>query len=240
MINSKSNETYKKLLKLKKDKQYLFLDNPKLIEEAINAGFKIEYIIKNESGNKGYEKFEIIELSNALFKSFQTTINSQGLIAVIKNTKKQAKAPLQNFLVLDGLQDPGNVGTIIRSAAGFNFKDIYLVDCVNVLNEKLVRSSMGAIFKTNVYEMTHEEFLGFYNDKLKNKTLLCADMDGENIFKTKNLKNVGVVLGNEGNGVCEDIKALCNKTISIPMQNNLESLNVAVAGAIIMSFIANV
>ncbi|MBO4412403.1 MAG: RNA methyltransferase [Clostridia bacterium] len=239
MINSKANEIYKNLVKLKKNKDFLFLDSPKLIQEAINSGFQVEYIIKNETESNLFEEYKTIELKNSLFDSLKSTVNSQGIIAVIKNTKKEIKPPKGNFLVLDEVQDPGNVGTLIRSAVGFDFKDIYLINSVNVLNEKLVRSSMGGVFKANVYEMSREEFVSFYKENLSGFNLFCADMNGENIFEKQNIKNVGLVLGNEGNGVSQQIRQLCNKTISIPMKNNLESLNVAVAGSIIMSLLAN-
>lgn len=239
MINSKANEIYKNLVKMKKEKNFLFLDSPKLISEAISAGYEVECIILREGEKSLIEGFKTIELSAPLFESLQSTICSQGQIAVIKNTKKEIKAPSGNFLVLDEVQDPGNVGTLIRSAVGFDFKDIYLVNSVNVLNEKLVRSSMGGVFKANVYEMSRDEFALFYNEKLKGQELICADMNGENIFEKQNLKNVGLVLGNEGNGVSQQMRTLCKKTIAIPMQNSLESLNVAVAGSIIMCLITN-
>lgn len=239
MINSKQNEIYKNLVKLKKDKNFLFLDSPKLIKEAINAGYDVECIILREKEKCLLSGFQTIEFSTSLFENLQSTINSQGQIAVIKNTKKTIKAPTGNFLVLDEVQDPGNVGTLIRSAVGFDFKDIYLINSVNVLNEKLVRSSMGGVFNANVYEMSREEFVAFYNENLKGYDLVCADMNGKNIFEKQNLKNVGLVVGNEGNGVSEQMRTLCKKTISIPMQNNLESLNVAVAGSIIMCLITN-
>ena len=238
MINSKANETYKNLLKLKKDKSYLFLDNPKLIFEAEKAGYNIEYILKTDKVENLFD-YEVIEFSESLFKTFSTTCASQGLIAVVKNKEQKLKKPSGNFLVLDGLQDPGNVGTIIRSALGANFLDIYLVDCVNILNEKLVRSSMGAIFKTNLMEVDKKQFVEFYNNNLKTYNLVCADMNGENLFESKEKDFLGIVLGNEGNGISEDIKKLCNKSIKIPMQNDLESLNVAIAGGIIMYYLTN-
>ena len=238
MITSKENGVFKSLKKLKKDKEYLFLDNPKLIKEAISAGFEIEYVIICE--NSIVDNFLIkkakqkIELSNSLFNSFTTTCASQGIIGIVKNKKLNIKSPSGNFLILDNLQDPGNVGTLLRSAVGANFKDIYLIDCVNALNEKLVRSSMGAIFKLNIYESSKDNFIAFANNNLKEKDIFVADMSGENVFNAKSKKQFGIILGNEGNGVSKEMYSIANKVVSIPMKNNLESLNVAVAGSILM------
>lgn len=236
MITSKDNEKIKILKELKRDKDYLFLDNPKLTQEAFNAGYKIEFLIVCEEKKNEFdlEKFgcEVIFVGNKLFEIFSSTINSQGIIAVVKNKERIFTPPNGNFLVLDNLQDPGNVGTLLRSAVGAGFEDVYIVDGVNALNDKLVRSSMGAIFKLNVFECEKNEFLA----QIKNfKTpLYVCDMNGQNVFNFKAEKQFGLILGNEGNGVSNEMKKIATKTIAIPMKNNLESLNVAVAGSIVM------
>lgn len=91
---------------------------------------------------------------------------------------------------------------------------------------------MGAIFDENIYSLTKDEFLKFAKEH--NLNLVMADMDGANIYQAMAFKNVGVVLGNEGQGVCDEIAEICKSTIKIPMNKGLESLNVAVSGSIIM------
>ena len=235
MITSKDNQIFKQLKLLKQNKQYLFLDNPKLIEEAICAGFTLEYLIvnANKKSNLTFNAKNIVEFNESLFNVFTSTCNSQGLLGVIENKTKALKPPENNFLILDNLQDPGNVGTILRTALGANFKDVYLVDCVNVLNDKLVRSSMGAIFKLNVYECEKNDFLNFAKSNF-HSDIYVADMNGESVFEVTPKASFGIVLGNEGNGVSKEMFSISTKTIKIPMQNNLESLNVAVAGSILM------
>lgn len=238
MITSKNNEKIKLLKQLQKDKNFAFLDNPKLIKEAQNAGFEILYLlINNEKLIDQYydiQCLERIEVNDVVFKLFSNTCNSQGVIGIIKNVEQKLGIPQGNFLILDSLQDPGNIGTLIRTACGANFKDIYLIDCVNLMNDKLIRSSMGAIFKLNIYECTKTEFLDFRKNNLKNIDIYVGDLQGENVFNVVPNKQFGIILGNEGNGVCDEMKKIATKSVSIPMKNKLESLNVAVAGAILM------
>ena len=230
VITSTQNERIKNIKKLLKDREYLFLDNPKLIYEAINSGRNLEYLIVKESysGKTDYGG-EVIIVSENVFNIFSQTVNSQGIIGVLKLCKKTIDIPSGNFLILDEVQDPGNVGTLIRSALGANFKDVYLINCARI-SDKVVRSSMGAIFKVNVYECSKNEFINICKDK----NMFYADMNGENVYNKKFIKNIGIVIGNEGNGVSDEIKSICKGSISIPMANGLESLNASVAGSIIM------
>ena len=227
------NPKVKELKKLMTDKSLVFFDNPKLVAEAYMAGHQIIYTIKKEgfSGKTDYGG-EVIELSESVFKTFSSTLSSQGLIGVVKFNFKPLERPKGNFLVLDELQDPGNVGTLIRSALGANFLDIYLINTVKPNNDKVVRSSMGAVFKTNLYPCSKDEFISEF--KKWNLPLAVCHMQGENLYKTTFPNQVGVLVGNEGNGVSEQMHKLSSKTISIPMQNNLESLNAGVSGSIVM------
>lgn len=238
VLESVKNEKVKMLKKLMSDKALMFLDNPKLIDEAFKANHKILYIIKRQDVFcKTDYGGEIVEVSDNVFNQFTNTENSQGLIGVVQYNNIPIKKPKGNFLVLDGLQDPGNVGTLIRSALGANFTDIYLVNSAKVTNNKVIRSSMGAIFKTNIYQTNYEEFVSnFVSWQLD---LLVCDMSGENIYSYKSNGNEGIVVGNEGNGISEIMFKIATKTIAIPMQNNLESLNAGVSGSIIMYNIAN-
>ncbi len=230
MITSVKNEYIKQLKKLKQQKDILCLDNRKLIDEAIKNKWEIVHLIKTEQICKKYTSNDVV-VSNNVLKVFSNTKSSQQVIAFVKLKKQILKPPNQNFLVLDNIQDPGNVGTLIRSAVGANFLDIYLIDCASVTLDKTIRSTMGALFKCNVYE-TDKSFIKVL--KSWNKKLYIADMNGKDIYKSVFLNNIGVVIGNEGHGVCEDLKNIATDKISIPMQNNLESLNAGVSGSIII------
>lgn len=238
IISSNQNPKVKELKKLMTDKSLMFFDNPKLVNEAYLAGHKILYLIKREDFNEqtDYGGEEIV-LSSAVFKTFCSTENSQGLIGVVEYNFSPIKKPGGNFLVLDGLQDPGNVGTLIRSALGANFRDIYLIDSVKPTNDKVVRGSMGAIFKTNIYSCTREKFLQEF--KTWNLPLFSCNLNGDNVFNASFPPKVGIIVGNEGNGVSNELQNASTQTVQIPMQNNLESLNAGVSGSIVMYQIAS-
>lgn len=238
ILTSVHNPKIKELKKLMKDKSLVFFDNPKVLAEAISAGNKILYLIKKEgyAGKIDYGG-EVIEVTENVFNQFTSTVTSQGIVGVVKLNKRELLKPSGNFLVLDGLQDPGNVGTLIRSALGANFLDIYLLNCVQVGNDKVIRASMGAVFKTRVYESSRDDFISQFSSWYKN--LFACDMMGTNIYKKDFSNSDGIVIGNEGNGLSKLIKDICTGTISIPMQNNLESLNAGVSGSIIMYEITN-
>lgn len=233
VIASTQNEKIKYLKKLMTDKSLVFFDNPKLVEEAFQAGHNILYIIKREdTPYKTDYGGEVVEVTQNIFNIFTNTQHSQGLIGVVRFKELPLNKPQGNFLVLDGLQDPGNVGTLIRSALGANFLDIYFLDSVKANNDKVVRASMGAIFKTKIYQTTRQEFISaFKNWNLK---LLACDMNGTNIFEYQTKYPVGVVVGNEGNGLSDEIKSIATDIVKIPMQNGLESLNAGVSGSIVM------
>lgn len=230
MITSSQNEQIKFLKKLAKQKNIMCLDNPKLIEEAKLSGWEILYLLKTENISKHYTQNDIVVSENILHQ-FSNTITSQGVIAFIKYNHNSLKPPNGNFLILDNVQDPGNVGTLIRSAVGANFLDIYLISCASICLDKTIRSTMGALFKCNLYEVDNS-----FIDELNkwNKKIYIADMNGENIYSHKFPDNIGVIIGNEGHGVSPKLEKVATHKISLPMQNKLESLNAGVSGSIIM------
>lgn len=232
VITSTSNSQVKEIKKLKKEKGFLFLDNPKLIEEAILAGEEIEVVVFEENKEEKFAslaKSKNIIVSSEVFKMLSSAENSQGALAIVRTRKRPFKPPSGNFLVLDEVQDPGNVGTLVRSALAFEFNDIYLINCASVSNEKVVRSTMGAIFKTRVYELSREEFVSNF----KGMNLYCGEMNGEDISKAQLKFPVGIIVGNEGNGVSNELKKL-SKSVAIKMNKGIESLNAGVAGSILM------
>ena len=235
MITSVKNEKIKQFLKLSEDRHVLCLDNPKLIEEAIKSNYKIIGVLKQENINKEYTSEDIV-VSDSVINKFTNTKTSQGVVAFVEYKQKTVEKPTNCFLILDRVQDPGNVGTLIRSAVGTGFLDIYLISCASVTNPKTVRSTMGALFKANIFEVDNN----FIEDlKSWGKNIYVADMDGKNIFETTFEDNCGIIVGNEGQGVSDSLIEISTNKISIPMKNNLESLNAGVSGSIIMYQIAN-
>ena len=235
VIKSKENDTIKNAIKLK-DKKYRNIFNKFLIEgektlfEAYKNGYKIEmifilYPLKNE-----FKNVNICEVSEQVMKALSTTSTVPRCVAVVEKKEMPKLNIASNFLVLDRLQDSSNVGAIIRSCLGANFDCVLLIDCADVYDSKVIRSSMGAIFSINVYKCTLDDVLK------TNLPLIALDMQGENVFKADFDKNIhyGFIVGNEGQGICEEHKQKATKTVSIPMNEKLESLNASVSASIVM------
>ena len=229
-----SNNLIKELKKQKRENcSLLFLDNVKIINDVIKQGFLPKLIlVDSESKFVWDDSIEHYLVDHHVIEQLADSKTPQGVVCLIEYIQDIVSKPKSNFLVLDTLQDPGNVGTLIRTATACGFSDVFLLDSVKINNSKMIRSSVGTIFKIKVHSISKQEFISYFSDW--HLPLLKADMNGENIFNTKFPKQIGIVLGNEGNGVSQEISALCNQAISIPMQNDVESLNVAVSGSIIM------
>ncbi|MBO5394402.1 MAG: RNA methyltransferase [Clostridia bacterium] len=214
------------------------MDNFKIIKDAIAGGLKPKYIFVDDENNSDFGNIDcpIYKVEKHIIEQLADSKTPQGVVCIAEYTPHIVESPKTNFLVLDRLQDPGNVGTLIRTACAAGFKYVYLIDSVKPTNSKLIRSTVGTIFNTNVISMTSGEFERCAKEWKLN--LLVADMDGENIFTFKTESQIGLVVGNEGQGVSDNLISICSHKVKIPMQSGVESLNAAVSGAIIMYQIA--
>lgn len=233
------NNLIKEMKKQKREKSYLlFLDNIKIIKDALAIGLHPKYFLTSDENLITDNIKSLIDKDRIFLTDFKTieqlsdSKTPQGVVCIIEYIPHIVEKPNTNFLVIDGLQDPGNVGSLIRTAAACGFNYVYLVDSVKITNSKLIRSSVGTIFSLKVFELSRESFI----EKIKDwhLTLLKADMNGTNVFDFSTTEQIGVVIGNEGQGVSKEISSLCSHTISIPMKNKVESLNAAISGSIIM------
>lgn len=237
-ITSKNNNLIietKKLLdkKYRKERNECILEGQKLINEAINSNMKIKSIFSTDKDllfNYTEITSQLYLVNNLIIKSLSNNKSPQNIIAII-DTEYHYKSKSNQILILDNLQNPENFGAIIRSAVATNFNKIYTINCVDKFNDKTIRASMGNIFKCEIIETDYQTIKSLSNDY----DLFYADMNGENIFNINNFnENIGIVIGNEGNGISKEIKSILKNKISIPMENNVESLNATVAGSIIM------
>jgi len=174
----------------------------------------------------------LFEVKNAELDKISTLQTPQGFLALvhIPENKELDQKELKNqfTLVLDGVQDPGNMGTIIRTADWFGFKNIICsVDCVEVFNPKTVQATMGSLARVNVFEA---DLPGLLTDNTI--PVFGALLDGESIYKTQWGTEGLVVLGNEGKGISPEVIKKINKPVTIPRIGEAESLNVAVSAAI--------
>lgn len=236
-ILSKQNAKFAYVLKLKQKKfrqseQKILLEGSKIIDEALKSGQKLEQIFVDEKHFDDAKKFNVptFVLSDSLCKMLSSTVTSQNMFGVMKLSLINHSIQ-DRVLVLDGLQNPDNLGAIIRCAVATNFLTVFAINSVDIFNEKVIRSSMGNVFKINFIKTDYQSI----KNHLKNYEILVADMDGNNVFEQKIFsKKIALVIGNEGNGISEQMLNISTQKISIPMQNNVESLNASVSAGIIM------
>ena len=247
IITSNKNNIVLKTIDIKNNKEDgLFVEGIKLLKEAILSGYNIKYcLIEQDHLDKTLEQVPELNdikyyvVSNSVLQKVSDTKTPQGIVSIVDFGLEHNSQILGNFIVLDCLQDPGNLGTIIRSACGTSFNSIVLIGGVSPLSQKVVRSSMGGIFKVQFYYFaTQDDFLEYAKEN--DLSFYCATMEGENVFEFSAPKqNYGFVIGNEGAGVSGILKANCKGLLSIPMKNNLESLNAGVSASIMMYVLDN-
>lgn len=226
-IESLSNAKVKNWNKLKekkyRDEAGLFLiEGDHLIKEALKKQMVVSTIGLNET----YD----YTVNPEILKKLSSQKSGVKEIAVVKKIEEK-KVEGDKILILDNIQDPGNLGTIIRSAVAFNISTIILSDdCVDLYNDKVIRSSEGMIFNINIVRKKLIEII----PKLKENgyTIYATTVNGNGYFE--NDSKIALVIGNEGNGIKEDILNLCDKNITIKMNKDCESLNAGVAASILM------
>ena len=244
MIISKQNSLIKQIRSLedKKNRDNLgvyLAEGTKLVKDAIYSGAKIEVVVGTLNGLKSLENllngtFKLEEVSEEVFKHISTEVSPQGVLAVIKKPQQEFSLPLGKSVMLDGVSDPSNVGAIIRTAAASGYNDLYLCETADPFNAKSVRASMGGVFKVKIHIVDRKTFLNQIN-----VPLVVADMNGKNVFETKISEKFCIVIGNEGRGVSQEVKEKASVTISIPMENQMESLNASVSAGILMYLLKN-
>lgn len=238
MIESPNNEKIKKYSKLL-DKKYRDIENmylvstDHLVKEAIKKNLVLEVFLL-ENANNEYGKVTIVKEN--VMRKLTNLKTLPKVVAVVK--KEEKKDILGNVILIDGLQDPGNLGTIIRSAVAFNIDTIILGDnTVDLYNEKVLRASEGMIYNINILKKNLVDAI--MELKLSNYTILGTKVDGGKNIKDINCNKYAFIVGNEGNGISEELINLCDEYIYINMNKNCESLNVGIASSIIMYEINN-
>ena len=237
MITSKQNSLIKEIRSLRdkkfRDELNLFIiEGVKPIKEAVALKLPIREIVcaqKTASQFLGCPlKVEIV--SDEVFKYLSEEVSLQGALAVVYKPENHLVSPKGNCLILDGVADPNNVGAIIRTAAACGFNDVYLTtECADAYSQKSVRCSMSGIFRINVMRGELSKILSVVN-----LPLVVADMNGENVFELKKKDTICLIIGNEGNGVSQELKQKAQLMVKIPMENGVESLNASVSAGILM------
>ena len=221
--------------KFKREHGFFMVEGNKFCLDLLNTDVEIVYTLTSNKNLKGFPNIEVV--SEKMLNSLATTKTNQDTICVCRIKDYEIKS-IGNSLILDNLQDPGNVGTLVRSALAFGFDDIYLVDGADPYSEKVIRSSAGLIMSARIH-ICDFETIKTHKEEIAN-SFLVADMGGENINKI-HIPNgkIAVIIGNEGQGVSEQFMSLANTIVSIPMASKVESLNAGVAGSVIMQKISS-
>jgi TrmH family RNA methyltransferase len=240
-IKSRKNPLVVHLKKLGVEAAYrhstkeFFCDGEKLLFEAVTCGADIKTVLT--SGSKPDwlpDHIPVYSASQDIIDAASPLRNPQNIIFSCGMPAQMERPDIGSFhIILEGIQDPGNVGTIIRTAAAFNIASVILTgSCADPYNPKTIRATMGAIYKQPMIAMALDEIAGLKAQGLK---LFAAALDYDSKdLRTVSLKNAAVIIGSEGSGLTDEALAICDEKIIIPMSPNSESLNAAVAAAIVM------
>ena len=246
-IRSKDNKIWKRCEQLTmrkyRDRSGLYLiEGENLLDEAIRNHVRIETVLVREDCQKALppEAADKAFLLDArLFDKLAQTVTSQGILAVVAKAEVRKEdfigLPGSNFIVLDRLQDPGNIGTILRTAdaAGYRLA-ILMKGTADVYAPKVVRAATGSLFRMPVVSMASTEGLVEFT-RAAGKKLTATCLDAQRCYYDEDLTHdIALVIGNEGSGVAPALIESSELRIKIPMQGNIESLNAAVAAGVLM------
>lgn len=234
IIESKDNKKIKYLNKLRTNKfmneeKKFVVEGMHLVNEAKKSGLLLE-TYSTTSCDFGVANNVV---SRSVMSYISTLPSKTDVIGIVSFIKEDLTLG-DKIIILDDVQDPGNLGTIIRSAKAFNIDTVVLsLGCVKKYNEKVVRAAQGMLFKVNVVTKDLKYFIPYLKENGYLVYGTCVT-NGTDISTLKKYKKLAIVMGNEGQGISEDIKKELDKNVYINMNDDCESLNVAVASSIIM------
>lgn len=234
MITSTTNNTIKMLIKLKQKKYrdewgYYLIEGEHLVIEALKAK-QVECLISTKPIDSN---LPVILVSEEVMAKLAFTKSPQTIMAKCIINKNKDLIDGKRYLILDDLQDPGNIGTLIRTALAFSIDQVILSNkCVDLYNDKLLRSMQGANFHINCIYSDLNELIPLLKDR--GVSIIGSALEnGVDIKTIKICEKMAYVVGNEGNGMNKEILAKCDQIGYIPIKT-IESLNVAIAGSIMM------
>lgn len=242
IITSKTNDkivSAKKLLdKKERDKSDTFLaETEKVILEALKSKYIPNCFFVQIGKTYAFlanQTVPVYYVAENVLKTLSNVVTPDGIIAVFQKQHQKLGYNGGNFLLLDTLQNPDNFGAIMRTALASGFNQIFTINCVDEYSPKVLRASMGNIFNLNIQKINYEDIKTLFGDA----KLYSCSMEGKNIFEIENFEqNCGFVIGNEGNGISEQLKHYKCETLAIPMENGVESLNASISASIIMYYI---
>ena len=239
-ITSRKNPLLQQVRKLfssrrERERQGLFAaDGTKLLEEAVKHCGGLETVILSDGVEMELpEGVRLIRVPGDVMESISPMETPQGAVFLCRLPEKRALVPKPGMLLLDGIQDPGNLGTILRTADALDVPVVLLEGCADAYSHKVVRASMGAVFRVPVVTASWEQVRGACREAGIPIAVTALDDASVDIRQGK-LNQMAVVIGSEGQGVRREILETADQKLIIPMNHHCESLNAAVAAAIVM------
>lgn len=229
-LNNNKVKYWKKLedKKFRDSENKFMVEGDHLVNEALKNNLLLEVITILDADYP----VDTYRVTNDIMKKISNQKSTPNVIGICQKIKE--KEITGNVLILDEIQDPGNLGTIIRSSVAFEFETIILVNnCVDLYNEKVIRASEGMIFNSNVIRSDVNSIL----EKLKLNDYVIYGTSLNNGISPKNIaknEKIAIIIGNEGKGMSEKCARLCDKFVTLKMNNLCESLNAGVAASLIM------
>jgi len=246
MITSNQNSKIKLVRALlgrakeRREANAFVVEGVRLVEEAVKGDWRFETVLYDESlSERGKSQVsslkskgvDIEEISTDLMKSLSETETPQGILAILQFSEVPINNSLNFVLIPDQIRDPGNLGTLLRTAAATGVQAILLPpETTDAFAPKVVRAGMGAHFRLPIREMKWEEI----REQTKGMQVFLADMDGKSCWETDHSKPLALIVGGEADGASDEARKLSTQKISIPMAGNVESLNAGVAGSVLM------
>lgn len=250
MITSTSNVQIKQIIALlkkgkeRKEQNAFVIEGRKMFEEicqeksrVVKAYFSDSYV-KAGYADKAMKTVPYEVVADSVFDAMAETVTPQGVLAIVKMPEYSLEEMIDKagtLVLLENLRDPGNLGTIIRTAEAAGVSGVILSkESVDIYNPKVIRSTMGAVYRVPFLYV--EDFQTLLKElRAKNVRLLAAHLQGKKTFDKADYNGkVGILIGNEANGLTEEASELANEKVLIPMAGSVESLNAAVAAALLM------
>lgn len=235
IILSRQNPLVKELASLKEKKGRrrtgtFLVEGHKMVREAIACGMDVVRLILREDYAGETYGLPAVLLGQDAFAAVCDEKTPQGIAAEVAIPLRSVQPPQGRCLLLDGLQDPANVGAIIRTAVAAGYEDVYLAGCADPFSPKSVRASMSGVFFARIMQGTQEEILS----AIAGMPVIAADMGGEDVFSYAAPEKFCLAVGSEGSGLSALVRSRADVTVRIPMDARTESLNAAVSAGILM------
>lgn len=249
MITSTSNPQVKRLLQLqnktkaRNEEKVFVVEGVRMFSEVPENDVEKVYISESLYNRKKqdlkFERFPYEILSDSVFKHVSDTKTPQGILCIVKQKEYDLETLLQkenpHYIVLDNLQDPGNLGTIVRTAEGAGVTAVFMSrDTVDIYNPKTIRSTMGSVYRMPfLYVDSLPDLLKIFRNR--GISSYAAHLDGKQSYDKEDYrKGTAILIGNEGNGLREEVAKNADILVQIPMCGKVESLNAAIAASVLM------